>query len=556
MRRTQRYKIFGKGRLYLPAITIVMVAVTLTVMHTVSTFRTLDRNRRQWEKFLEYNARDIISAVKAEIGLEDAFSSNRTKELLDKLVENPHLAYVGITDQGNRWIVSGRWTQPPPISKGERDSSIRGQAESFHSQMRTLPDGRIVFEVWELLNTPGVRAAVVGLWMTPLQEARKQDIRHAVLMGTILLILGSAAFFFIFVVQNYYLIDRTLAEMKSYTENVVESMASGLITVDTEGRIVSTNQKAAQLLGLNLRQIHGEPLETVIPPHYVNIYELLKHGECILEREIDCPSPRGNVPLSLSVTPLLDPEGVNIGAVIILRDLQEIRDLQERVRRSERLASLGRLASGIAHEIRNPLSSIKGFAQYFRDKFETGSEDRSYADIMIQEVERLNRVITQLLDFARPKELHLGMHPLSRILDHPIKLMESQLDKKGIKVVRPPSSADTIKLRVDPDQMTQALLNIFLNAMESMENGGELRVAAVLRPEVNKVEIRISDTGTGVSRENLPRIFDPFFSTKKKGTGLGLAITAKIIEAHRGEISAESEEGRGTIFKVLLPFAE
>jgi two-component system sensor histidine kinase HydH len=220
------------------------------------------------------------------------------------------------------------------------------------------------------------------------------------------------------------------------------------------------------------------------------------------------------------------------------------------------LASLGRLASGIAHEIRNPLSSIKGFAQYFRDKFETGSEDRSYADIMIQEVERLNRVITQLLDFARPKELHLGMHPLSRILDHPIKLMESQLDKKGIKVVRPPSSADTIKLRVDPDQMTQALLNIFLNAMESMENGGELRVAAVLRPEVNKVEIRISDTGTGVSRENLPRIFDPFFSTKKKGTGLGLAITAKIIEAHRGEISAESEEGRGTIFKVLLPFAE
>ena len=222
----------------------------------------------------------------------------------------------------------------------------------------------------------------------------------------------------------------------------------------------------------------------------------------------------------------------------------------KKVRRSERLASLGRLASGVAHEIRNPLSAIKGFAQYFRDKFQTGSEDRSYADIMIQEAERLNRVIDGLLDFARPRELDARPHPLSQILERPLQLIRTDLDRKGISLT---TSIPEVLVRADPDQMTQAFLNIFLNSIDAMEEGGELRVAATMRPEEGRAEIRIADNGTGISPEDLPRIFDPFFSTKKKGTGLGLAITAKIIEAHQGDISVESRRGKGTTFKIYLP---
>jgi two-component system sensor histidine kinase HydH len=557
MEKVRPLKIFRKGRLFLPAITIVMVAITLTVMHSISTFRTLDRERSSWENFLDKDARDIISMVKVEIkGMpsENVPSPRGLEALLDRIIEDVDIAYIVLLDQNGSWVTRSRLSKSLWSSVLNREDWKGGKKERLYRKVKKLPDGRSVFEVGEYVNYGNVRAVIVGLWMAPLEEARREDIRHALLMGVILLILGSAAFYFIFVVQNYYLVDRTLAEMRSYTENVVESMASGLVTVDTNGRIVSTNRKASHLLGLDTRPVQGRPLERLIPSQFLNINEVIEQERGILEREVDCPSGLGTIPLSVSVTPLKDSEGGNMGAVIILRDLREIRELQEKVRRSERLAALGRLASGVAHEIRNPLSSIKGFAQYFRDKFETGSEDRSYADIMIQEVERLNRVITQLLDFGRPKELRLDLHPLSQIMEHPLQLIRADLNKRGIKLIESPFPED--KIKADSDQITQALLNIFLNAMEAMERGGELRVKTVEKSERGGVEIWISDSGPGISQGNLSKIFDPFFSTKKKGTGLGLAITANIIEAHGGEILVESREGKGTTFKIFLPYAK
>jgi two-component system, NtrC family, sensor histidine kinase HydH len=553
MPRALSWKILKRKGLYLSAITIVMVAVTLVVMHGISTFRTLDLNRRQWEKLLEKNAHDIISTVRAEGLMDRTASPKELRELLDKVVQNTGIAYIGFLDKDHGRIAWSQSARVPSLPLFEGRGWEEGQRETLSEKIKKFPDGTSIFEYKEFLGSSGAQMAVVGLWMTPLEEARRQDIQHAILMGVILLILGSAAFYFIFVIQNYYLVDRTLAEMRSYTENVVESMASGLVTVDTNGGIVSTNRKASRLLGMDTRQVQGRPLESLIPAQYLNINEVIEQEKGILEKEVDCPSGQGGtVPLSVSVTPLKDSEGGNIGAVIILRDLREIRELQEKVRRSERLAALGRLASGVAHEIRNPLSSIKGFTQYFRDKFEVGTEDKSYADIMIQEVERLNRVITQLLDFGRPKELRLDLHPLSQIVEHPLQLIRADLDKRGIKLIESPFPEE--KVRVDSDQITQALLNIFLNAMESMESGGELRVGTVKKPERGGVEIWISDSGSGIPQGNLTKIFDPFFSTKKKGTGLGLAITANIIEAHGGEISVESREGKGTTFKIFLPY--
>jgi two-component system sensor histidine kinase HydH len=549
--KTLSWNILKKKGLYLSAITIVMVAVTLVVMHAISTFRTLDLNRRQWEKFLEKNAHDITSTVRAEALMERTPSPKELKRLLDRVVQNTDIAYIGLLDKEDRCIAWSQSVRMPPLPLFEGKGWEKGRGKTSSERIKKLPDGRNIFEYKESLRSSNIQIAVVGLWMTPLEEARRQDIRHALLMGVILLILGSAAFYFIFVVQNYYLVDRTLAEMRSYTENVVESMASGLVTVDTNGRIVSTNRKASHLLGLDMKQVQGRPLNSLMPSQYLNINEVVEQGKGILEKEVDCPSGQGTVPLSVSVSPLKDSEGGNMGAVIILRDLREIRELQEKVRRSERLAALGRLASGVAHEIRNPLSSIKGFAQYFRDKFEVGTEDKSYADIMIQEVDRLNRVITQLLDFGRPKELRLDLHPLSQILEHPLQLIRADLSKRGITLIESPFPEEEMK--VDSDQITQALLNIFLNAMESMERGGALRVGIVKKPERRGVEIWISDSGPGITPGNLSKIFDPFFSTKKKGTGLGLAITANIIEAHGGEILVESREGKGTTFKIFLP---
>jgi two-component system sensor histidine kinase HydH len=543
-----RWKIISRQGLYLPAITIIMVAATLMVMHIISTIRTLDRQRKHWDTFLENKGRDIISVVRAEIQLEKGISDRRVKDFLDRVAGNLDIPYIGVMDEKGVWILGSRLS-PLPFVPPSREEASEGGGVKW--EVKRLEDGRSIFQVYESTPADTFPAAMVGLWMAPLEEARSQDLRHAFMMGGILLVLGSGAFYFIFVVQNYYLVHRTLAEMKSYTEDVVESMASGLITVDTEGRIVSANRLGSSILGFNPAQVRGQPLESVIPLRFLDIRIVLRQEKDILEKEIDYPKGSGWIPLSVGVTPLRGPGGEKMGAVIIFRDLREIRELQEQVRRSERLASLGSLASGVAHEIRNPLSSIKGFAQYFKEQFEEGSEDNSYATVMIQEVDRLNRVITQLLDLARPRELRVHPFPLSQILEHPLKLIRPDLEKKGMKLIL--GSIQDDEVEVDSDQITQALLNIFLNAMESMGGGGELRVRTIPNPGKKGVEIWISDTGPGIGKEELTRIFDPFFSTKKKGTGLGLAITAKIIEAHRGEISVESEKGRGATFKIFLP---
>ncbi len=330
-------------------------------------------------------------------------------------------------------------------------------------------------------------------------------------------------------------------------------MPNGLISVDGEGKIVSINRNASELLELKGRRIRGVSFDQVIGRDIFDLRETLELGREVIEREVLCRTTGGKVvPVGISSTPLRDADGKNIGAVTILRDLREIRELQEKVRRSERLASLGRLASGIAHEIRNPLSSIKGFAQYFQGKLKPPSQDRGYADIMIREVERLDRVIAGLLDFARPQEPHPEPVSIGEILDHSLKLLQSDLQSKEVGVERNYDDGD-INLNIDRDQITQAFLNIFKNSLESMEMGGKLRISLGLNRDKTTVEIRVSDTGCGISRENLSRVFDPFFSTKKKGTGLGLAITMKIIENHRGEIGVDSTEGKGTTFRVLLP---
>jgi two-component system sensor histidine kinase HydH len=244
--------------------------------------------------------------------------------------------------------------------------------------------------------------------------------------------------------------------------------------------------------------------------------------------------------------------GQAIGSVLLLRDLREIRDLQEKVRRGERLASLGRLAAGVAHEVRNPLSSIRGFAQYFRNRFKDQKEELEYASIMVKEVDRLNRVITELLDFARPKEPHREPHSLENIFDHSLRLLQPELAKKRVAVERD-FEPHLPLVRVDRDQISQAILNLLLNSLESIDAGGKIRIGLGKIDSSPWLQVAISDTGRGIPREDLSRVFEPFFSTKRKGTGLGLAIVHQIVESHGGEVQVESKEGEGTTFRITLP---
>ncbi|MBN2124815.1 MAG: PAS domain-containing protein [Deltaproteobacteria bacterium] len=397
------------------------------------------------------------------------------------------------------------------------------------------------------------RIIFVGLDMGPVQAARAEDTRHTVVMALILLLIGFAGIFSLFLAQAYRSTRTSLTRIKAFSDSVVENLPIGLLAVDGKGTVATFNQGAESILGLPSPGILGRRAEDVLPDPLRRLLREMDPEEGALERELDCALQDGRViPLDALVYRIQGEEGSFWGSVILFRDLTEVRDLKREIERSRRLASLGRLAAGVAHEIRNPLSSIKGFATYFRERYRENPEDRKTADIMIQEVDRLNRVISQLLEFARPMELVKRPLSVQTVIQHALRMVEGQARDEGVEIQThlPP---DAVEVSADADKLQQVFLNLYLNAIQAMEGGGELSVDLSGETDSGRIRIRIRDTGSGIVKEDLVHVFDPYFTTKQSGTGLGLAIVHRIIEAHNGEIRIESEPGEGTEVTILLP---
>jgi two-component system sensor histidine kinase HydH len=573
-----------KKRLYFPVISILATVLTLLVLLSVSTLRNLHRERLRMEENLLRDGLIVLRSLEASFR-SGMMGVRRNAEDLQWLVSQistlTDIRFVGLVDisgsilaHSDEGLISRSYPEKDKfrkLIKQERPKSwfgIDGQfivakrfqpAESF-SDMREGMHGSIhsmmasrggIFE--PILS--GNAYAIVGLDTRKFQEARKSDFQHAIMMGLILLAIGSAGLYFIFLVQNYYIINKTLDSMTTYTTNVVENMPDGLISIDGHGEIVTVNNRAREIFGLMGMPDDREELKRSFLSFATPLIESLKQKRRILESEVECPSSEGEpIPLSISASMLISDEAEDLGAVFILRDLREIRELQERVKRSERLAALGSLAAGMAHEIRNPLSSIKGFAQFFLKKNPAGSVDHKYSKVMIKEVERLNRVITNLLDFARPKEPIREKASIDALLRHSLDLIQEHAGSKGIQVIED-IEEDIPQMALDRDQMTQVLLNIALNGLDAMEEGGKLWLRCFRSKQGKLVIIEIEDTGHGIPKDELPMIFDPFYSTKKKGTGLGLAIAHRIIENHNGVLSVSTKRGSGTVFRIELPIS-
>ena len=374
-------------------------------------------------------------------------------------------------------------------------------------------------------------------------------------MAAIILVLGSGALFFIFVIQNYYLVDKTLKQTKDYTRQVIASMANGLLSIDTESRIASYNQPALDLLDLAESEAKGKDLSSVIDLTASGIRRTITDAVAVLDQEIQHPKKTGEmIPLALSATPIRDEAGVCQGAVIVLRDLSEIKKLQGKVRRAEKLAAIGELAAGIAHEIRNPLSSIRGFAQFLGHALKDKPQEQLYAATMVAEVDRINRVVTDLLTFARPMEAVLAPTDITELIEHTVRLVKAEADSHDVRIET--QVADVSMLALDSNQMTQALLNLLLNALQAVDQGGRIEIGAAFNAEEACLHIWVADNGSGIAADQKEKIFEPFFTTREKGTGLGLAIVHKIVENHQGEIKIESPPAgslEGCRFTMVIP---
>lgn len=354
------------------------------------------------------------------------------------------------------------------------------------------------------------------------------------------------------ITEEVNLLSQKLVTARTYNEYILDSISGGIVTTDKEGCVTTFNRAAEKITSLVAVDVMGRQFKEVFSPEG-EIYQIWSatssSGQPCLGREILCAGDN-TMHLLLSSSVLLKNKQP-IGTILVLRDLTEMRKLEEQVRRADRLAALGELAAGVAHEIRNPLTSVKGYAQFLGEDLQPGDSRQDYLATIVQEVDRANRIIEELLRFARPTTPYFRYVNLEEELEQTLVLAR-QIHCKHIQILRdyhpvPPILADS-------EQLKQVFLNLLINVAQAMDDsGGMIRVSTGYMPEKRTVVLTVDDTGPGILPEYVDRLFDPFFTTKEKGTGLGLAIAHQIVCLHGGSIEVENRPGRGATFHVYLP---
>lgn len=349
--------------------------------------------------------------------------------------------------------------------------------------------------------------------------------------------------------------------LQAFHENIVQSISSGVFTADARGAITSFNPAAQEVTGYTNSQVVGRSWRELFNWHPSQRTEETEDGSlpAMTRFEVECKSATGNrLILGMTVAPLHE-QGERDGLVGVFKDLTQIRDLEDEMRRKEWLANLGEMSAGMAHEIRNPLGALAGAMQMLRKEAAGNETDRRLMDIAIREATRLDNIVTEFLQYARPPALTLTERDMNKILAETLDLVQHEARaRKKISIVTS-LAQHALLAQVDQDQMRQVFWNLATNAFDAMPEGGQLTISTGSRHvdaggrKGDVIEIAFQDTGEGIAKENLDKIFLPFFTTKKEGSGLGLAAVHRIVDLHGGWIKVESRLQQGTRFVVCVP---
>lgn len=567
-----------------PWVLIGAVAVLLPIF-SFMTVENINRQKKNTTRLLLEKGAALVRSFEAgtRTGMTGmTWGEPQLQKLLTETAQQPDIRYLLVADANGiirahndpAYIgrIHGRGLDLKRVSRSEtvmwRLLTIPGEEKIFELFRKFSPTGRrrgmrrghMGMRRWFELNLdikenlpPHDLIIFVGLDMGTIEAARVSDTRHIIIMGVILLLIGFTGIILLFLAQSYRTARASLSRIKAFSDNLVENMPIGLLAIDPDQKVASFNHVAGSVLSLSPDAVMDKEAGNVLPGDLWAQIEKLDASKGVIEKEIECRVGDGkNIPLEIHATVLNDENGTFLGHLMLFKDLSEVHSLRREIARSQRLASVGMLAAGVAHEIRNPLSSIKGFATYFKERYPDVPENQHVANIMIQEINRLNRVVGQLLELARPVSVSKKRTSVNSLIENSMKLIEPQILEKQIRV-QTRISPEVEAVPVDPDKINQVLLNLYLNAIESMEMNGDLSISISKNEEMKGIEIRITDSGAGISEADLAHIFDPYFTTKASGTGLGLAIVHNIIEAHDGNITVESEQGQGTTVIIFLP---
>lgn len=345
-----------------------------------------------------------------------------------------------------------------------------------------------------------------------------------------------------------------LISIQDYTQSILRSVASGVLTVGPEGSVATANPAAERIMGLGEAEMVARPLAALVKDDgglATDLSRVLGGRLPRTMRDLSLVTAAGKtVHAQTSVSRMRDVGGRKLGAVVTIEDVSEIKALTDQLIRADRLAAMGQLTAGVAHEVRNPLGIIRASVQLMEDADCAPERVHEAGDVIKHEIDRLDRVIKALLDFGRPTAPVMRPVAVEHVLDDVVLFTKRFAKQSGVELVLEGGHAPYVM--ADPEQLKQVFLNLVTNAVQAMsDSGGTLAISVGAEDEF--VFVRFSDTGSGISPDDLTRVFDPFFSTRDGGTGLGLTIVHRIVDEHGGHIEVASDRGVGTAFTVRLP---
>ncbi|MEN3190184.1 MAG: ATP-binding protein [Atribacterota bacterium] len=543
---------------------IIFVLITiliLTLLLGSLTYKEVQRERYYLWELARSEGLNIAFSIQT-LGPRFILNENALKEIL-VLLKKEGVSYIDICNDKGLILISTeeeRWNNAIQISNPGRINFINTRDKKGNRVLQVIKPFNLdisrQLDIWKVLPLRN-SYLVVGINLEGYYARLNQTRRRIMLNYGIIMVLVLLGIYVIFKLQETYIVKKTLNEMKDYTAKLLETMDNAVVSIDNNGIIKTFNRKS--------EEIFGKQKEEVLNKECQKVLNLRVEGECILKK---CLLENRNVDqeisleeeglkrkiLDVSTSFLTDESGKRTGLVAVIRDVTEIKNLNDEIARNKRLAALGKLSAGIAHEIRNPLSSIRGLAQFVSDSFSRDDERREDLNTIIQEVDRLNNLVVQVLDYAKVKKLNITSFSLKNLINDVVELFKQEITNKQIKFDIK-LSPDISLIQADKDQIRQILMNIIINAIQAIPEKGEIKIKAekdFIR-ENPAIKLVVEDNGIGIAAQDLNQIFDPFFSTKEQGSGLGLSIVYKLIEGHQGEIKVESKEGKGTKFIIILP---
>ncbi len=468
--------------------------------------------------------------------------------LMRSLVNSPGIVYAALQDTSGILAASGnvrelqRIADSPFLQKALRDSMFLAHLTQFDS-----------LEVFETVHPFYYHGEAIGLFrlglsVHALKAINARIYRRIIFISIILILIGAILFTLLLVRQNLEVIHRQYSVVETYSNNIIQNVSDAIIVLESGKGIQIFNHAAERLLGRSAEEVLGKSLEAVFRPE--TCAQMFASANQM--QEVQCTIGNKLHYLLVSRNEITDTEGRRM-VILVIRDLTRYKQMEAQIQRRERLSAMGQLASGVAHEIRNPLNAIGTIIQQLDRDFEpreNGEEYHQLARLVYQEVRRINKTIENFLRFARPEPLRVQRFALEEFLRRLQKQYEAILRERGLRFELHLNWTGEVEW--DRDKMQQVFVNLIQNAMDVLPQGGRISLT-VKSNEKDELLIRFSDDGPGMPPEVRKKIFNLYFTTKARGTGVGLAIVQRIIDQHGGLITVESEEKRGTTFIITLP---